>query len=126
MNYHEIWLKTIRVAQNLQKRGFHSPHVFTFMVNQADDLIPIVLASFCLACPINPLHASLKMEEIERVLVQTRPSVVFCKSDTFNWISKALDEMNLNAKIFTFGEKIDGIEPVENLFIETNEEIDFV
>lgn len=126
MTYHEMWLMTVRAAQNLQKMGFQSHQVFSFMVNHADHLVPIVLASLCLACPINALHPLLSKQEIVRVLSKTKPSVIFCAIDEYNRIDEALKELKLNMRIFIFDGYIEGLETVESLFADTGIENHFM
>lgn len=125
MTYHELWLKTVRVAQNLQKREFGPSQVFVFMAENTDYLAPAVFASFCLACPISPLHPMLSKDEISHNLKKTKPSVVFCDVSSYNKMEEALKDAELHAKIFTFGGKSGISEPVENLFTETGVEDDF-
>lgn len=126
MTYYEIWLETVRVAQNLQKRGFKSRQVFGFMAASSDHLASIISASFCLACPIVPLHPMLSKKEIVRVFAKTKPSVIFCDSDVYHQLNAALKELNFDVKVFTIGEQIDGLEPIENLLVETGYEKNFV
>lgn len=126
MSYHELWLKTVRAAQNLQTRGIQSRQPFSFMVNHTDDLVPIVLASMCLACPVNALHPLLSTLEIVRILDKTKPSVIFCDINEYNRIDEAVKEANLIVKIFTFDGHVDGHESVDSLFTETGIEQYFV
>lgn len=127
MTYHELRLKTIRAAQNLQEMGFQSRQVFSFMVNQCDDLLPLFLASTCLACPIVPLHSMLSKEEIVRIFAKTKPCVIFCDTNHLNMISQAIKESQLNkVKVFVVGESIDDFESIQDLFVETGDENHFV
>lgn len=124
--FHDLWLWTVRAAQNLLQRGFHSRQVFGFIAENSDHLVPMYLASICLACPIVPLHSTLSVNEIRNVLTKTKPSVIFCDTEAHDKLTEALNELKLNAKIFIFGEGINDSEPVENLLIETGKESDFV
>lgn len=126
MTHHEMWLETVSVAQNLQKGGIKSRQVFGFMAANSDHLAPIVLASFCLACPIAPLHPMLSKQEIARILTKTKPSVIFCDADVYNQLDEAVKELSFKVKVFTIGRKIDGVEPIDNLLVETGDEMSFV
>lgn len=128
MSYHEVWLKTVRVAQNLQKMGFQSHQKIGFMAKNNDELLPIFLASICLACPIVPLHSMLSKSEIVSIFEKTEPSAVFCDADAYDVVNEALSELqsNLLVKVFIFGETIDDLESVESLMIETGDENSFV
>lgn len=126
LTYHEIRLKAIRAAQNLLKRGLKIRDVFGFMTVHCDYLVPIMVASICLACPVAPLHPMLTKDEIVRFFLKARPSVAFCDISAFDQLNEALNELPFSVKVFTFDGHIDGVEPVENLFIETGEEDRFV
>lgn len=126
MSHHEVWLKTVRVAQNLQKRGFQPGDKFSFMAKNSDELLPIFLASICLTCPIVPLHSMLSKDEIISILEKTEPSAIFCDAEAYDVVNEALKELQSNVKVFIFGEAIDDLEPVGDLMIETGEENSFV
>lgn len=115
-----------RAAQNLQKRGFKSREMFCFMATNTDYVLPIYLASIGLSCPAIPLHSMLDTKEIVPILIRTKPSVVFCDADSYSQMNEALKESKLNAKVFIFGRHVNGEESVQNLFVETGYERDFV
>lgn len=125
MTFHEMRLETIRVAQNLQKRGFKSHQVFSFIAANSEHLVPVFLASICLACPVVPLHTMLSKDEIVRIWVKTKPTVVFCDTNSYHEMNEALKELKWNVKVFTFGGQIGGVESVENLLVETSDENNF-
>lgn len=117
---------TIRAAQNLQNRGFKSHEIFCFLASNTDHVLPVFLASIALACPTAAIHSMLSKSEMVRILTKIKPKVAFCESSSYDGLKTALDELQMKIKIFTFGEHIDGVESVENLFIETGEENQFV
>lgn len=127
MTFNELRLNTIRAAQNLQKRGFQSRQVFSFMnIQPSEHIASIVLASFCLACPIAPLHSLMSKEEMISILAKTKPSVMFCDESAYEETSQILKELNFDVKFFIFGRPIDDLETVESLFVETGNESNFV
>ncbi|XP_031635418.1 4-coumarate--CoA ligase-like 7 [Contarinia nasturtii] len=126
MTYDELRLKTIRAAQNLQKKGFQYKDVFAFLAVNSDDLCPIVFASFCMGCTINPLHSTLSKKEIALNLKKTNTKAIFCDVDSYNLICEALNESQLKVPIFTFDGQISTSEPVESLLIQTGNEHEFV
>lgn len=125
MTFDEMRLETIRIAQNLQKRGFQSRQVFNFMTANSEHLVPVFFASICLACPVVPLHPMLSKDEIVRIFTKTKPTVVFCDVNAFNETNEALKELEWEVKVFTFGGQIDGVEPIENLLVESGNENEF-
>lgn len=95
------------------------------MANDNDHLAPIILASICLTCPIVPLHKMLSTDEICNILTKTKPSAIFCDASTYNQMSEALKEVKLAVRVFAF-DQVDGLEPVDNLLVETGEENNFM
>lgn len=124
MTFNELRLKAIRAAQNLQKNGFQSYQKFCFMTINNENLLPIVLASFGLACPIVPLFPILSTNEIVRILTKTKPSIVFCDANLYSQLNAALNKLQqFKTKIFLLDNVYaDGIETIECLFRATGEE----
>lgn len=126
LTFDEIRLKTIRAAQNLQKRGAAPKQVFSFVANNSQYLTPMVFASMCLGSPINTMDASFGKAELIHMLKATKPGLIFCDIEAYDATKESLDELGNNAKIFTFGGSNGGSEPVENLFQETGNEDEFM
>lgn len=126
MTYQQIKQSAIRIAQNLQNRGFGPRQSFTFMTVNSDYLTSVALAAMFLACPINPLHSILSKEEIIRSLKKVEPTVIFCDIECYNQIDDALKDLKLNVKVFTIGGQIGDFEPIENLLAETGTEKSFM
>ncbi|XP_037051846.1 uncharacterized protein LOC119085535 [Bradysia coprophila] len=126
VTYHELWLNTIRAAQNLLKMGFKPRQKFCFMIYNNDHLIPALVASICLICPIVPLHPMLSKDEIARILIQIQPVALFCEANLYDRIDEVLSEIGIDVKLFIFDEHIANLESVERLMDETGEEETFV
>lgn len=122
--FDEIRMRTIRAAQNLQRRGIDK-RMIGIMAGNVADLAPIVFASLCLGCPINPIHMTSK-QDIIRVLKLTEASLIFCEVKVYDLLIECLNEAAINAKIFTFNGTTGDSEAVEHLFDETGSEEDFV
>lgn len=118
-------MMTIRAAQNLQRRGYNSKQVISIISGNVPHLAPIVFASICLGGPVNTIPTTPK-REILRILEMTKPELVFCEIRVFDLVQKCLTELNLDAKIFTMNGTTDHAEPVENLFVKTGIEEEFV
>lgn len=123
---YEIYIKTIRAAQNLQKLGFEKNDLFSLVARNSHHVAPIVFASFCLGCPINSLDTAFNKIEMKHMLGITQPKLVFCDVDVFDLVSNCLDELGNNAKIYTFGGVSINSCPIEVLFEETHNESDFM
>lgn len=126
MTYHQFWMESVRAAQNLLKRGVKPRDVIGFIADYSDHLVPIMVASMCLACPMATLYVSLSKDEIVRFFRKTKPTIVFSDISACDRLAEALKELPFDVKVFTFDGHFDGFEPVEKLFVETGEENRFV
>lgn len=55
----------------------------------------------------------------------TQPKMMFCDVDVYDLVRECLNELENDARIFTFSGQSGDSEPVENLFEETEEESEF-
>ncbi|XP_037037635.1 4-coumarate--CoA ligase-like 7 [Bradysia coprophila] len=126
MTCDEIRLKAIRAAQNLQQRGYEPKQVIGIMARNSHHLAPIVFASMSMGCPINAIGSTFDRADLIQNLRTPEPVVVFCDVDMYDCLQECLNEMGNNAKVFTFGGSKCDSEEVENLFIETGKEDNFL
>lgn len=126
MTFEEIRTKTIRAAQNLQQKGYKAKQVISFMATNSAYLSPILFASICLGCPINPLHSLMEKEHVIKMLKKTEPCLIFCDVDAYDLMKEYLIKSGNNAKIFTFNGTQGDSEPVESLFAPTGCEDSFM
>lgn len=125
--FSEMRMKTIRVAQNLLRRGFNSKYLIATVAGNVPHLAPIIYASLCLGWPVATMYTAMEKQSIVRMFELTEPRIIFCEANVYDLIVECLTEVGIsNAKIFTF----DGIkgdsEAVDSLFDETGHESDFV
>lgn len=124
--FNEILTKTVRVAQNLKKFNCLAKSVFGIVTNNGPDVAPIVFASLCLGCPISPIDPAFPKLELKSILNLSKPNTIFCDVTTYDAIELCLKELNIAAQIFTFHGQRKGSVAVETLFIETNNENNFM
>lgn len=123
--FNELLIKTIRASQNLQKFNYESKSVFGIIANNGPDLAPILFASFCLGCPVSPIDPTFKKPELKFIINITRPKVFFCDVKIYDLLEVCLNELNIDADIFTFNGKRGKSKPIESLFAETGTETEF-
>lgn len=126
MSFDDIRLKTIRAAQNLQKRGYEPRQVFALMAKNSHHVAPIVFASMSIGCAVNTLDSSFGKIELRHMLNMTKPVLMFCDVESYELVKECLTELGNDAKIFTFGGGKGEAETVENLLSETSREESFV
>lgn len=119
-------LKIIRASQNLLKRGYVRGQVFGTVARNSHNLAPILFASMGIGCSMNTLEPSYKKPELLHMLRITKPSLMFCDVDCLDLVKECLIELGNDAHIFTFDGSKNCSENVENLFVETHNESNFV
>lgn len=125
LTYDQLRLMTIRVAQNLQKRGYTTKQAISLNAGNVTNAAPVVFASISLGCPVNTMATDHK-PHILSTLQLIEPKLLFCEVDKYDVTVECLKELGMTAKIFTLNGKKGDAEPVENLFSETGNEEDFV
>lgn len=96
------------------------------MARNSHHLAPIVFAAFCLGCPINPLDTTFSKTEFVHMLKITKPKLVFCDVKLLELVEICLQDLQNNAKIYTFGGTSGRSVAVEDLFAETQNEAEYM
>lgn len=118
-------MKMIRAATNLQKIGCEPGDIICIIAKNSHFVAPIVLASICIACPINCLDPLFSKTEIIHMFSITAPKTVFCDCDVYDLVRECLAELENDAAVYTFGGTTDDSISVEQIFEETPEEKEF-
>lgn len=126
MTFDEIRASAIRVAQNLQTRGYGPKQVFGLVARNNHLVAPLLFASLAIGCPVNGIDPSFRKAEFIHMLSITKPVLIFCDVTCEELLSECLTEIGIRAKIFTFGGHQGQSEPIENLFKETHIEHEFM
>lgn len=126
MSYEEIRIKIIRATQNLRNRGYRSNEVFAVLANNSHNVAPIAFATMANGSAVNTLDPSFGKTELLHMFSTIKPALVFCDVETYELAQKCLIELKNDAKIFTFGGSTGTSEDVENLFVETHDEENFL
>lgn len=126
--FDEIRLQTIRVAQNLQKRGYgtSSRQTFGIVARNVSHLAAIVFGSFCLGCPINTVYPTADKAFMIHTFQITEPNIIFCEVNAYDLVKECFEEIGKRVKIFTFDGVRGDSEAVECLLQETHNEEDFL
>lgn len=109
-----MWMKTVRAAQNIQKLGCLPTDVVGFSGIDRN-LAPVVCASFCLGCPINTLSPAFGKADMVHNLKITKPKLMFCNVESYEFVSECLNEVGNDARIFTLDGQVGDSNSVEQL-----------
>lgn len=126
MTYGEMYIKSIRAAQNIQKWNYKKEDVFAIISKNNHHLMPIIVALLCLDHPINPIPTAFIEFEITNMLKITKPKVIFSDMDSYEIIKNCLRDLKNDARIYTFGGRIEETIAIEDLFVATSREDEFM
>ncbi|GLV41651.1 uncharacterized protein CBL_06880 [Carabus blaptoides fortunei] len=91
-------------AQSMQAQGLIEDDVIALCsYNNMDYVVPLVAAWFT-GVRMSPLDPAAPLSEILRCLTLTRPKLVFCDAESEQLIDSALQVLDLQCGIVTFGE----------------------
>ncbi|XP_031624429.1 4-coumarate--CoA ligase-like 7 [Contarinia nasturtii] len=126
LKYKDLFEITVRVAQNLQNRGYKPKQMFGFMVKNSEAVAALMFAAFAMGAIPDMCSVTLGKEDLAPIFERSKPSVIFCDVEFYDLVRESLREAGSNAKIFTLnGEKGDS-ESVEALFQKTGKETRFI
>lgn len=126
LSYDELYTQSVRAAQNLKNSNFKKGDVVAIVSKNNHELLPILVALLSLDYPINPLDPLFTEEFFLHIFSITKPKLVFCDLESSRAVRKYLQQLNNDAKIYTFCGQIDDSLAVSDLFTETGEEVEFM
>lgn len=125
MTNEQLYLNTVRVAQNMTKLGLKINDVIG-IVGDNHNLSSIIFAAMSIGCPTVALAASSQRSDIVHVFSGTKPKMILCTRDNVTTVLESTESMNLAATLYTFDESTAISRCVDELLAVTNEESEFV
>lgn len=151
MTNREIRWRTIRAAQNLTKLGIGSNDVIQVIASNHHYLAPLMFAALTIGAPINAIavqftkgiqihshkknvekiistaqsfdtHSRYFTDEIVHMLKIAKPKLILCDFSILGNVRESLRQLQIDLPILTFDGSAEGVQNVEVLFDETNEE----
>ncbi|XP_039441859.1 luciferin 4-monooxygenase-like [Culex pipiens pallens] len=125
----EMYLRTVRVAQNLIKFGYGTrcpENVFAMAVRNGEHTAPVLFACFALGIPVNTLDSTFQRDDLAHMLGSVKPKLVFCESETLVEMIPACEMAGIAPKVIVFGDKVTGFSHIEDLLLPTGVENTFV
>ncbi|KAL7013476.1 hypothetical protein ACKWTF_015412 [Chironomus riparius] len=94
--------------------------VVGLIASNSENLVPIIFGCFVIGVAVNPLSIVMGVEDIEHMWSKTKPKVILSDGKIVGTVKSAVDEMKLDATIFTLIDKIEGFQYVDEIL-----ELDF-
>lgn len=96
--------------------GYEKSDIFGICAKNSHYVTPIVFASICIGCPVNTLDPSFSKSEFMHMLSISMPKLMFCDVAVYDLVQECLNELENDAKVFTFSGQTGDSISVEDLF----------
>ncbi|XP_072934262.1 luciferin 4-monooxygenase-like [Epargyreus clarus] len=110
-----VLTRSLQLARCFRNFGLKAGDVLSLGGRNHLDLYIPFYASLINGMPISGVDPYFKFDEIKTLLTITRPKIAFCQHESYDYYTKALEDIGLEAKIITF----DGQDNNLKQFIET-------
>lgn len=117
----QMFSRTIKIIKHLTSIGCKQGDIIGIVAGNSEHLAPVVFACLTLALPVNPLASFMNDDEIIYMYSKTKPKVIFCDPICVEKVQRTCLKMELDAKLYTFMERIDGFSFVDDLI---NDDVD--
>lgn len=121
----EMQTRIVRLAMNLYKLGFKKGHMIAIACKNSENLAPAVFACTLIGAPVNTLDPTFAKRDMAHMFWITKPKLVFCDYDNISVIQEALIEHNLDSKIITLIQRVQGFDFIGDLLLEVENELNF-
>lgn len=125
LTYGQLYLQTIRAAQNLQKLGLKKGDVVNVVSKNNHELAPIALAIVACGFVMSTMDPSFNEADMVHMMRITQPKLVFADLDAYPAAAAALKELNNGAQIYTFCGAVSDSVMVSTLLLNTGIEDEY-
>ncbi|XP_055544510.1 uncharacterized protein LOC129729738 [Wyeomyia smithii] len=126
VTYHEMRLRSVRVAQNLSSMGFEAGDLVSIVARNNEKLASVLFGCFMAGLSVNSLDPSFHREDLAHMFKTIRPRTVFCEGDLIEEVTAACDMANVSPNLIIFGPRVNGFTRVDDLLVETGTEQHFL
>ena len=120
----EIYKRSIKFANFLTRSGLKHCDVVGLNASNSENLSSIVFACFMLGIAVNPLAIIMDVNDIYDVWSKTKPKIIFCNGSVVEVVKSAVNKMELDVKIFTMIEKVEGFLEVDEILDAESDDVE--
>ena len=122
----DIYKRSIKFANFLIKSGLKQGDVVGLNASNSENLSSIIFACFILGIAVNPLAIIMDLNDICNIWSKTKPKIIFCDGKIVENVKSAVDKMELDVKIVTLIENVEGFLSVDEILeVESDDFVDF-
>ena len=119
-------LRSIRVAQNLEKLGYKRGDIVALVARNGEKMAPILFGCLLIGCPVNTLDPSFDKHDLAHMLNSTRPKLIFSDFECLQQVKDACKITDLFSEIVVLEKPVGEHKFVDEILQETGKEEHYV
>ncbi|XP_070504931.1 probable 4-coumarate--CoA ligase 3 [Chironomus tepperi] len=104
----DVYERSLKFANFFTQMNLKQGDVVGLIASNSENLVPIIFGCLVIGVAVNPLSIVMGVEDIEHMWSKTKPKVIFSDGKIVGTVKSAVDKMELDAKIFTMIDKVEG------------------
>lgn len=118
----EVLSMSSKIALKMLSMGIKQSDVIGIMASGTSYVMPVCFAAFFVGTPFQSIEISLDKESVLHLWNITKPKLIFCDGDVYDFVNEVCHQLDLNCTIFTLNNHKKGVENIE--IILENERIE--
>ncbi|XP_070507513.1 uncharacterized protein [Chironomus tepperi] len=111
----DVYERSLKFANFFTQINLKQGDVVGLIASNSENLVPIIFGCLVIGVAVNPLSIVMGVEDIEHMWSKTKPKVIFSDGKIIETVKSAVDKMELDAKIYTMIDKVEGFGYVEDI-----------
>ncbi|XP_026468829.1 4-coumarate--CoA ligase 1-like [Ctenocephalides felis] len=99
--YGSLWLRSVRFAQALIRKGVRLGDIVTLVVRNTADSLVLLTGALAAGAIVNPLDVALGEDDITHIVKNTSPKFIFTENIVLEKVKKALNNSKHDALLVT-------------------------
>ena len=120
----DVYKRSIKFANFFTKTGLKQDDVLGINASNSEHLAPLFFACFTLGIAVNALATIMDVDDICYMWSKTKPKMIFCDGKIAEKVKISVGKMELDAKIYTVIDKIEGFISADEILEAENGNFD--
>ncbi|XP_070507515.1 uncharacterized protein [Chironomus tepperi] len=104
----DVYERSLKFSNFFTQVNLKQGDVVGLIASNSENLVPIIFGCLVIGVAVNPLSIVMSVNEIVHMWSKTKPKVIFSDGKIFETVKSAVDKMELDAKIITMIDEVEG------------------
>ncbi|XP_070507516.1 probable 4-coumarate--CoA ligase 3 [Chironomus tepperi] len=104
----DVYERSLKFANFFTQMNLKQGDVVGLIASNSENIVPIIFGCLVIGVAVNPLSIVMGVEDIVHMWSKTKPKVIFSDGKIVETVKSAVDKMELDAKIYTMIDKVEG------------------